>query len=74
MCDRIARSLTPGGRFVTVNTNPALDLTAAPHLRIRDHLGRTVAPDTTTARPVFSISIRLSRACRPTKLVTPGKK
>jgi len=34
MCDGIARSLTPGGRFVTVNTNPALDLTAAPSYRM----------------------------------------
>jgi len=33
MCDGIAQSLTPGGRFVTVNTNPALDLTAAPSHR-----------------------------------------
>jgi len=33
MCDGIARSLKPGGRFVTVNTNPALDLTAAPSYR-----------------------------------------
>jgi ubiquinone/menaquinone biosynthesis C-methylase UbiE len=34
MCDGIARSLKPGGRFVTVNTNPALDLTAAPSYRM----------------------------------------
>jgi ubiquinone/menaquinone biosynthesis C-methylase UbiE len=33
LCDGIARSLKPGGRFVTVNTNPALDLTAAPSYR-----------------------------------------
>lgn len=33
MCDGIARSLKPGGRFVTVNTNPALDVTAAPSYR-----------------------------------------
>jgi ubiquinone/menaquinone biosynthesis C-methylase UbiE len=33
MCDGIARSLKPGGRFVTVNTNPALDLTTAPSYR-----------------------------------------
>ncbi len=33
MCDGIARCLTPGGRFVTVNTNPALDFTAAPSYR-----------------------------------------
>jgi ubiquinone/menaquinone biosynthesis C-methylase UbiE len=33
MCDGIARSLKPGGRFVTVNTNPALDLNAAPSYR-----------------------------------------
>ena len=30
MCDGIARSLRPGGRFVTVNTNPALDFPSAP--------------------------------------------
>ncbi len=33
MCDGIARSLKPGGRFVTVNTNPALDFTSAPCYR-----------------------------------------
>lgn len=33
MCDGIARSLKPGGRFVTVNTNPAVDLTAATSYR-----------------------------------------
>jgi protein arginine kinase len=30
MYEAIARYLTPGGRFVTVNTNPALDFSAAP--------------------------------------------
>jgi toxoflavin synthase len=33
MCASIARSLRPGGRFVTVNCNPALDFTAAPSYR-----------------------------------------
>lgn len=33
MCDGIARSLRPGGRFVTVNTNPALDFPSAPCYR-----------------------------------------
>ena len=33
MCDGIARSIKPGGRFVTVNTNPGLDLSAAPSYR-----------------------------------------
>lgn len=33
MCDGIARSLKPGGRFVTVNTNPALDIPNAPSYR-----------------------------------------
>lgn len=33
MCDGIARSLKPGGRFVTVNTNPALDFPGAPSYR-----------------------------------------
>ena len=30
MCSGIARCLKPGGRFVTVNSNPACDFTAAP--------------------------------------------
>ncbi len=33
MCDGIARSLKPGGRFVTVNTSPALDFRNAPSYR-----------------------------------------
>ncbi len=33
MCDGIARSLRPGGRFVTVNCNPALAFSAAPSYR-----------------------------------------
>ena len=33
MCDGIARSLKPGGRFVTVNCNPALAFPAAPSYR-----------------------------------------
>lgn len=33
MCDGIARSLKPGGRFVTVNCNPALDFSKAPSYR-----------------------------------------
>ena len=33
MCNSIARCLRPGGRFVTVNQNPALDFTAAPSYR-----------------------------------------
>ncbi|HUF91611.1 MAG TPA: class I SAM-dependent methyltransferase [Candidatus Limnocylindria bacterium] len=33
MCSSIARCLRPGGRFVTVNSNPALDFTAAPSYR-----------------------------------------
>jgi len=33
MCDGIARSLRPGGRFVTVNSSPALDYRAAPSYR-----------------------------------------
>ena len=33
MCDGIARSVIPGGRFVTVNTNPALDFSVAPSYR-----------------------------------------
>ena len=33
MCDGIARSLKPGGRFVTVNTNPALAFPSAPCYR-----------------------------------------
>jgi len=33
MCDGISRSLKPGGRFVTVNCNPALDFTKAPSYR-----------------------------------------
>jgi ubiquinone/menaquinone biosynthesis C-methylase UbiE len=33
MCDGIARSLKPGGRFVTVNCNPALAFPTAPSYR-----------------------------------------
>ena len=33
MCASIARCLPPGGRFVTVNQNPALDFRAAPSFR-----------------------------------------
>jgi len=33
MCDGIARSLKPGGRFVTVNCSPTLDFPAAPSFR-----------------------------------------
>ena len=33
MCASIARCLRPGGRFVTVNQNPALDFTTAPSYR-----------------------------------------
>jgi toxoflavin synthase len=33
MCDGIARCLKPGGRFVTVNSNPALDFRTAPSYR-----------------------------------------
>lgn len=33
MCDGIARVLKPGGRFVTVNCNPALAFPAAPQFR-----------------------------------------
>jgi SAM-dependent methyltransferase len=33
MCESIARCLRPGGRFVTVNQNPALDFRAAPSYR-----------------------------------------
>jgi SAM-dependent methyltransferase len=33
MCRSIARSLRPGGRFVTVNCNPALDFRTAPSYR-----------------------------------------
>ncbi|MBI3462864.1 MAG: class I SAM-dependent methyltransferase [Planctomycetes bacterium] len=33
MCRGIARSLKPGGRFVTVNSNPALDFREAPSYR-----------------------------------------
>ena len=33
MCDGIARSLKPGGRFVTVNCSPALDFPKAPSFR-----------------------------------------
>jgi len=30
MCNSIARCLKPGGRFITVNSNPALDFSSAP--------------------------------------------
>jgi SAM-dependent methyltransferase len=33
MCSGIARCLKPGGRFVTVNSNPACDFVAAPSYR-----------------------------------------
>lgn len=33
MCDGIARSLKPGGRFITVNGNPALEFPKAPSFR-----------------------------------------
>jgi ubiquinone/menaquinone biosynthesis C-methylase UbiE len=33
MCSAVARCLKPGGRFVTVNTNPACDFSAAPSYR-----------------------------------------
>ena len=33
MCSGIARCLKPGGRFVTVNSNPACDFTTAPSYR-----------------------------------------
>jgi toxoflavin synthase len=33
MCQGIARCLKPGGRFVTVNSNPACDFSAAPSYR-----------------------------------------
>lgn len=33
MCDGVARALKPGGRFVTVNCNPALDFPSAPSYR-----------------------------------------
>jgi len=42
MCDGIAGCLKPGGRFVTVNANPALDFTAAPSYR---HYGFETAAD-----------------------------
>ena len=33
MCDGIGRCLKPGGRFATVNCNPALDFPSAPSYR-----------------------------------------
>jgi ubiquinone/menaquinone biosynthesis C-methylase UbiE len=33
MCNGIARALKPGGRFVTVNSNPAIDFRTAPSYR-----------------------------------------
>lgn len=33
MCDGVARSLRPGGKFITVNSNPALDFPDAPPYR-----------------------------------------
>ena len=33
MCTSVARCLKPGGRFVTVNSNPALDFSSAPSYR-----------------------------------------
>src|SRR5262249_332291 len=33
MCNGIARSLKPGGRFVSVNSNPGLDFPTAPSYR-----------------------------------------
>ncbi len=33
MCSSVARCLKPGGRFVTVNSNPALDFSKAPSYR-----------------------------------------
>jgi ubiquinone/menaquinone biosynthesis C-methylase UbiE len=33
MCDSIARCLKPGGRFVTVNSNPGLEFPLAPSYR-----------------------------------------
>jgi len=34
MCNAVARCLRPGGRFVTVNANPALDFSSAPSYRM----------------------------------------
>lgn len=34
MCDGVARSLSPGGRFVTVNSSPDLDFSSAPSFRV----------------------------------------
>jgi toxoflavin synthase len=36
MCNRAARCLKPGGRFVTVNSNPACDFPSAPSYRKMD--------------------------------------
>jgi SAM-dependent methyltransferase len=44
MCEGIARSLKPGGRFVTVNSNPALDFSTAPSFRRYGFETRTVRP------------------------------
>jgi toxoflavin synthase len=43
MCGGIARALKPGGRFVTVNCNPALDFRTAP--RYRKYGFETSLPD-----------------------------
>ena len=44
MCAGIADCLKPGGRFVTVNCNPALDFTTAPSYRQYGFETRPVAP------------------------------
>jgi ubiquinone/menaquinone biosynthesis C-methylase UbiE len=51
MCASIARCLQPGGRFVTVNSNPALDFSKAPSYR-RSGFETTVSGPWTEGAPI----------------------
>ena len=81
MCGGIARCLKPGGRFVTVNSNPACDFPAAPSYRKYGFeasvMGpfREGAPITWTlalsmSRTIFSMSRSMRRHCTPPDFAT----
>jgi toxoflavin synthase len=80
MCGGVARCLKPGGRFVTVNGNPACDFPSAPSYRTYGFDTRVVgsfregAPITwtfhlrmvhSTSRTIFLIPRLMRRRCAP---------
>jgi len=85
MCGGIARCLKPGGRFVTVNSNPAFDFPAAPSTAnmdskrpswARSAKGRR-SPGRSTwrmalsmSRTIFSMSRSMRRHCTPSDFAT----